>query len=185
MRPLHRNLLILAGCVALEAGAPHAAFAQSDSDRATARSLGQDGEKALDARDYKTAEDRFRRANSLVHAPTLLLGLARALAGEGKFVEAGEEYNRILREGVAPGAPAAFRHALEEAKKEVQDVAPKIGGVTIMVKTAAGADVPAPTVTVDDTPVNAASLGVRRLIDPGDHVFRATADGYKPGELRL
>jgi hypothetical protein len=185
MRLLHRNLLVLLGCIALEAGVAHPALAQSDADRATARSLGQDGEKALDAKDYKTAEDRFRRADSLVHAPTLMLGLARALAGEGKFVEAGETYNRILRDGVAPGAPPVFRRAVEDAKKEVQDVGPRIGGVTITVKTAAGADVPNPTVTLDDTPVNAASLGVRRLIDPGDHVVHVTADGYKPTDLRL
>src|SRR5277367_5346205 len=76
------------------------ALAQSDADRATARSLGQDGQSALENKDYATAEDRFRRADKMVHAPTLMLGLARSLSGEGKYVEAQEAYNRIVREGL-------------------------------------------------------------------------------------
>jgi hypothetical protein len=158
------------------------AHAQSDDDRATARALGQEGQQALDAKDYRTAEDRYRRADKLVHAPTLMLGLARSLAAEGKYVEAQETYNRMVREGLPPGAPDVFKHALEEAKKEVEAVTPKVSGVTITVKAAAGGDVPDPKVVLDEHPINAASLGVRRSIDPGSHVLRASADGFKPAE---
>jgi hypothetical protein len=161
------------------------ALAQSDADRATARQLGQDGEQALAAKDYKRAEDDFRRADSLIHAPTLLLGLARALAGESKYVEAQEAYQRIIREGVAPGAPDAFKKALDAAKTEVQDVGPKIGGVTITVKAAGGGDVPNAKVTIDDAPVSAAALGVKRVANPGAHVVRASADGFKPATLNV
>jgi hypothetical protein len=159
------------------------ARAQSDDDRATARTLGQDGQQALDAKDYRTAEDRFRRADKLIHAPTLMLGLARALAGEGKYVEAQETYNRIVREGLPPGAPDAFKRALEDAKKEVDGVAPKVAGVTITVKGATGADVADAKVVLDEHPVNGASLGVKRTIDPGAHALRVSADGYKTVEL--
>jgi hypothetical protein len=172
-------------CLAFATALAPAALAQSDGDRATARTLGQDGERALTAKDYAKAEDDFRHADSLVHAPTLMLGLARALAGEGKVVEAQEAYKRIVREGVAPGAPAAFGRALEAAKKEVLDVKPRIGGVTITVKAADGGVVPNVKVVIDDVAMNAASLGVSWTIDPGPHVLRATADGYKPAELRL
>src|SRR5580700_530909 len=120
------------------------ALAQSDDDRATARALGQDGQQLLDAKDYKTAEDRYRRADKLVHAPTLMIGLARALAGEGKYVEAQETYNRMVREGVPPGAPEVFKRAIEAAKREVEGVAPKVAAVTITVKTSAGGDVADP-----------------------------------------
>jgi hypothetical protein len=161
-------------------------FAQAEVDRATARQLGEAGQQALDARDYKTAEDDFRRADKLVHAPTLLLGLARALAGEGKFVDAQETYKRIVREGVAPGSPAVFQRAVEEAAKEVAAVAPKIGGATITVKTAGGEPPPANLqITWDGAPVNAATLGVKRPADPGDHVVHAAADGYKPVDLKV
>jgi hypothetical protein len=173
---------IALGLVALNAPP---VFAQSDADRATARSLGVDGQQALESRDYKAAEDRFRRADSLVHAPTLMLGLARALAGQGKYVEAQEAYNRIIREGLPPSAPEVFRRALADAKREVDGVSPKIGGATISVHAAGGADVPNAKVMLDGAPVSNASLGVRRSIDPGSHLLQVSADGFKPAELRF
>ncbi len=175
----------LAFALSLGIAASPEARAQSDADRATARSLGQEGQQAFENKDYPTAEDRFRRADKMVHAPTLVLGLARALAAEGKYVEAQESYNRIIREGLPAGAPDVFRRALEDAKKEVDAVAAKVGAVTITVKAAGGTDIPDPQVVLDEHPINSASLGVRRAIDPGPHVLRATADGYKPGELRF
>ena len=173
----------LAAGASLSAARP--ALAQSDDDRATARALGQEGQQALDNKSYATAEDRFKRADKLVHAPTLELGLARALAAEAKYVEAQETYNRIIREGLPPGAPDAFKHALEDAKKEVDTVSPKLGSVLITVKSANGTDIPDPKVFLDDKPINAASLGVKRAIDPGPHVLRVQADGYKASEMRF
>ena len=124
MRLAYRASLCSAITLAAVVSLAPVTLAQSDGDRATARQLGQEGFQALDAKDYKTAEDRLRRADKLVHAPTLLLGLARALAGEHKFVEAQETFQRIIREGVAPGAPEAFKEAIESAKAEVGPIAP-------------------------------------------------------------
>jgi hypothetical protein len=183
--PGHRSVLSAAVCATVLACTGGTALAQSDADRATARQLGQDGENALSAKDYKRAEDDFRRAESLIHAPTLLLGLARACAAQGKFLDAQEAYQRIIREGVAPGAPDAFKKAVEAAKTEVQDVSPKIGGVTISVKAAGGGDVPNVKVTIDDAPVSAAALGVKRAANPGPHVVSASADGFKPATLNV
>jgi hypothetical protein len=175
----------LAFAISICIAASPQARAQSDADRATARSLGQEGQQAYENKDYATAEDRFRRADKMVHAPTLVLGLARSLSAEGKYVEAQESYNRIIREGLPAGAPDVFKRALEEAKKEVDGVTSKVGAVTITVKAAGGADIPDPQVVLDEHPLNSASLGVRRAIDPGQHVLRATAEGYKAGELRF
>ncbi len=162
-----------------------AAHAQSDVDRATARSLGQDGQKALDAKDYKVAEDSFRKADAIVHAPTLLLGLARALAGEGKLLGAQEAYRRIIREGVPAGGPSAFKKALDDATAEVQAVSPRIGAVTIVVKSAGGEALQGLQVTWDDVAVNVATLGVKRPADPGSHVLHASADGYAAADQNV
>jgi hypothetical protein len=178
----YRLLAGTAWCALVALGAP-SAFAQSDADRATARALGGDGQQALDAKDYKTAEDRFRRADSLVHAPTLMLGLARALAGLGRYVEAQETYNRIVREGLPPGASEVFKKALADAKKEVAGVGLKVGGVTITVRGPAGVEVSTAKVVLDGAPVSSASLGVRRSVDPGPHALRVTADGFKPADV--
>src|SRR5258708_29240182 len=147
---LRTALALVASIAALTTSAP--ARAQSDADRATARTLGQEGQQALEGKDFKTAEDRFRRADNLVHAPTLMLGLARALAGEGKYVESQEAYNRIIREGLPPGAPEVFKRALDSAKKEVDEVAPKVGRVTITVQATGGGDLADPKVVLDEHP---------------------------------
>ena len=67
----------------------------------------------------------------------------------------------------------------------MSSILPFIGGVNIVVTAAGGGDLPNVKVTVDDVPINTASLGVRRIIDPGEHVLVATADGYKRVETRF
>jgi hypothetical protein len=150
------------------------------ADRATARTLAQEGQDALDAKKYSVSVDRFSRAEALVHAPTLLLGLARAQLGLGNLVEAQENYNRIIREGVAPGAPKSWAKALDAATKEVQVLAPRIPWVTINVTGSSS-----PQVALDSTPVPAASLGVRRAVNPGDHTVKAFADGFLPSSKSI
>jgi len=152
--------------------APGVVLAQSDSDRATARELGQTGQAALDAHDWKRAEDDFRRADALFHAPTLSLGLARAQAGQGRVVEAWENYHRIILENNT--SSPVFTKAVADAQAEIGSVENRRARVTI---TAPGAD--APKVTIDDVPVRVEALGIVRMIDPGAHVFKATADGYR------
>lgn len=165
---------VLAGALVLAAPS---ALAQSAADRATARELGQDGQTALDTKNYAAAEDLFRRADALFHAPTLLLGYARAEAGLGKVVNASEAYNRIIREGVAPGGPDAFVKAVDAAKSEAAAVEARIASVTV---TVTGPD--NPTVTLDDQPLPMAALGIKRPVDPGSHVVKATAPGWDPAE---
>jgi len=154
------------------------AFAQSDSDKSTARALGMQGEQSLAANDWAGAEDFFRRADGLFHAPTLMLGLARAQAHEGKFVEAWENYHRIVIENVT--SPPVFAKALAEAQAELPTVEGQRARLTI---TVTGSD--APTVTVNDTPVKTAALGVARFVDPGHLVVKVTADGMEPATRTL
>ena len=60
------------------------AFAQSDADRATARSLGVEGQMALESRDYKAAE---RRVFELLGAKKLDEATVVEFAGNGKYEE--------------------------------------------------------------------------------------------------
>jgi hypothetical protein len=180
------RFLVVGATWMLVLGTAAPVLAQAAVDRATARQLGESGQQALVAKDYKTAEDDFRRADSLVHAPTLMLGLARALAGEGKLVEAQEAYRRILREGVAPGSPPVFRKAVDDATKEVDAVEARVGAVTITVKTAGGEPLPSNLqVTWDGAEVAGATLGVKRPADPGAHVVHAAAEGYASADLTV
>jgi hypothetical protein len=149
----------------------------SDVDRATARSLAREGYEAQKRGDYGTAADRFTRAEQLVDAPTLLLGIGRAQVGLGKLVEAEETYQRILRERLEPDAPAPFVKALQDARVEAAALAPRLAWVTIDVQGAHGS-----SVSVDGEPVAAAGLGVRRPYDPGSHTLHVSADGFLPAD---
>ncbi|MBW2454060.1 MAG: hypothetical protein JRI68_06105 [Deltaproteobacteria bacterium] len=170
-----RKLLLLLAVLLATGGVAHAQ--PSDADRATARSLYIDGRKALEAGDFETAADKFSRGEALFHAPTMMVGLARAYVGLGKYVEAMESYNKVIREELPDGAPDAFVTAKEEAQKEVVGLDEKIGWVTISVEGPSEA-----AVLLDDAEVSVASLGVKRAVNPGDHLVKVTAAGYVPAE---
>ena len=105
----------------------------SAADRTTARRLGNEGVIALKNGDYDTAADRFERANDLIYAPSFLVLLARARSGQGRLVEAYEIYRTIIREGVQPDKPDAFKRALADAKQEVKLLEPRLAWVAVNV----------------------------------------------------
>lgn len=169
-----RKTFCTAAVAAILASASPPVWAQSEAeDRATARALAQQGADALDARDYPKAEDAFRRADALFHAPTLVLGLARAQAAEGKFVEAWESYNRIILENVT--STPVFAKTVDDAKREISSVEGRRSRVTVMVSGSSS-----PRVTVDEAPLKSAALGVPIFINPGTHTVQVSADGFNP-----
>lgn len=152
---------------------------QSDEDRATARTLGEEGYAALERDEHGRAAELFRKADALWHAPTLTLGLARANVGLGRLVTAHEIYVRIVREELPAGAPAAFRRAAEEARQELDDLARALPGVILEVSPATA------QVTLDGAQVPSAAFGVRRYVDPGSHQVAAVAPGHVAGSARF
>lgn len=146
--------------------------APSDAERATARALAIEGQDALKAKDYKLAADRFERASSLIPAPTLKLGHARALAGLGKLLRSQELYIQVAGQKLAADAPEPFKRAVDDAQVELEALKKRIPWVTINVE-------PKGTrVVLDGADVPYALFGVRRAIDPGVHRLRATSQGY-------
>jgi hypothetical protein len=160
---------------------PTLAWAQtSDADKATARDLTIEGYKALEAKDYAAALDRFTRADTLYHAPSVILGLARAQVGLGKLVSAQELYNRAAHETLPSNASTASKKAVRDAEKERDALSPRIPFVVINVN---GSDTP--RVTLDGTEIRAAALGVKRPTDPGEHVVKASAAGFETCEVTV
>ena len=98
-------------------------------DRATARALAREGYEAQQRRQYALAADRFERAEALVHAPTLLLGLARAQQGLGELVEAQEDlpatHARAAADRCAPGVRQGRRGG--EARGPARRDAARVG----------------------------------------------------------
>lgn len=160
---------------------PTIALAQtSDADKATARDLTVEGYKALASKDYSAALDRFTRADALYHAPSVILGLARAQVGLGKLVSAQELYSRAAHETLPPNASSASKKAVQDAQTELDALGLRIPSVVINVK---GSD--AAKVTLDGIEVRAAALGVKRPVDPGKHVVTASATGFATSEVAV
>lgn len=175
MSPRWLSLSLL--CGALAAGllvSPPAAQAEtSDADKAQARELVGEGLKALRAGDFAAAYRAFSSADKLYHAPTTLLGVARAQAGLGHLVAAQEAYNRLVREELPPNPSEAFVNALADGKKELAALTPRIPTVVIEVRGPSE-----PEVTLDGELVSSGALGFKRPVDPGKHVVVARAAGY-------
>lgn len=167
------------GCFAVLIGilslAPASAGAQSSAEREQARTLAARGFEALQHKDYAAAEDLFRRADALVHAPTLVVDHARALVGLGKLVEGHEGFELVLREGVPANAPRQWKQALQVAAAELAAVEPRLAWLTISISGAQD-----PSLEIDDKPIPKAVLGVRRATNPGSRVVRAHAPGFLP-----
>lgn len=160
--------------VALSAAAPNAR-AQSDEQRADARSLAVQGVKAFSEGRWQDAVDFLDRAESLVHAPTHLLFLARAHAKLRHYVKARELYLRIAHQTIGASASQAFRDAQASAADEVADVEPHIGQLTISVR---GPDPNTAKVTMDGAAVQSVLIGVARPVDPGEHQVNVEASGF-------
>lgn len=163
----------LALSVALATFAGAARAETSESDRATARALAEEGHKALTAKDYALAEDRFRRADALVRAPSLMVDHAKALVGLGRLAEAYASYDAARKEPLAPNAPAAFRRAAIEAERAIKELEPKIAWVTIRVSGPSE-----PSVKIGEREIPASALGSALPVDVGSSTIQVSAEGY-------
>ena len=171
----HSSALISSALSALIAIHAAPLRAQSNEQRTEARELAAQGFGALQRKDFATAEDLFRRADLLVHAPTLVLDHARALVGLGRLVEAHEGFAQVLREGVAPNAPWQWRNSIDAASAELVAVEPRLAWLTVTVSGA-----PTAEVQIDSKLLRQAALGVRLATDPGSHTVTGRADRFLP-----
>lgn len=158
-----------------------AAEGPSAADKASARTLANEGDAALRKKDFATAYDKYTKAGKLMpDALTLTLGLARAQLGLGKLVEAKESYNNIVRTALQPGAAPAYKAAKAEAEKEILGIDTRIGSLVITLDGPSDA-----AVTVDGDPVSPVMIGEKRPTNPGERLVRATAPGYRPAEEKV
>ena len=148
------------------------ASAQTDEARAAARAAATEGLHALQEGRYKDAVDLCTRAESLLHAPTHLLLIARAQAKLGHLVEAQEAYIKIQRDHLAPNAPRAFTDAQAAATEEEAALAPRVPTLKVDV---AGAEAKDVEVTLDGASLPAALIGMAGPINPGSHTLTAKA----------
>ncbi|MFO0658937.1 MAG: hypothetical protein U0165_03755 [Polyangiaceae bacterium] len=128
----------------------------SAQDRASARSLAEEGQKKLDEKDYKTALDLLSRADSLVPAPTVKVRIAKAREGLGQLLEAYELLMAVSREPPNAGDPPHYAKARKDAGDDAAKIYERLGTLTIKVP----ADVTQPTVKVDGNALASVLVGV-------------------------
>jgi tetratricopeptide (TPR) repeat protein len=150
------------------------ASAQTDADKTTARELFHRASVAMDANRYSEAEELFRLSNELFPAPTARLGRAEALRELGRWVEAHELFLAVARLVPAPDASAAFLEAISDAKRASDDLRPRLPSVIISIEGPVGA-----TARLDGVELPAAAIGIPRFLDPGPHLFEASAPGHR------
>jgi hypothetical protein len=156
--------------------------AQGDAERAGARAAAGEGFKAFSESRWSEALDLFTRAESLVHAPTHLLYIARSQEKLGQLVRARETYQKLVREKLAATAPDAFRQAQESGKQELAQLEPRVAHVTIQVT---GEGAKGASVTIDGEPIPPGLIGVPYPVDPGEHTFLATGEGVQSEAAKI
>jgi len=150
-------------------------MAQTDEQRAGARSLATDGATAFNEGRFKDAVDLFSKAESLVHAPPHLLFIARANTKLGQLVKAREAYLKIGREQLSPNSPQAFRDAQAAASRELAAIEHKIGSLAVKVEGAPDAK----DLQIDGNAIPSVLVGASQPIDPGEHHLEAVATGFR------
>jgi hypothetical protein len=158
------------------------AWAQTEMERAGAREAAKEGAKAFGEKRWSEAVDLFTRAESLVHAPPHLLYIARASVNMGQLVKARENYLKITREKIPANAPKAFVEAQENANNEITALDPRVPSVRASVSGAEGKPI---KLLMDGKEVPSALVGLTMPVDPGEHLFKASAEGMASDERRV
>lgn len=155
--------------------APVGAQPVDDQMRATARALADEGMTFFEQKKYAEALDRFDRAITIIQAPTITLHAARSLDKLGRLIEAAERYRACINTPVDDKSPGAFRAAQEDARSELQALTPRIPSIEIAVEGPGAADA---IVTLDGKPVPKALIGVKTLVNPGEHKVGAMTETH-------
>lgn len=152
----------------------------SESERkAAARAAYMEGLSLQEEKkDYAAALKRFETAQKLHDAPTHLLHIAECQAATGHLVEAQETYESLTHMNLAASAPEPFKQAVEQAKKELPVVKPRVPTLRLQV-TPAPSSIPGLVVQLNGTTMPNELLGIARPINPGTYRVTCTAPGWR------
>ena len=140
------------------------ALAMPAADKESIRSLSNQAAQDYDEGRYEAALDKFQRAYTIAKVPKLAVWLARTQDKLGRLVESSEHYREALslqRNELWKSDQQQLAQA--DAEAELQRLQSRIPRLTVRVET----ETEDFTVTVDDTAIPKALLGVERPVDPG------------------
>ena len=158
------------------------AWAQTDADKATARTLAEEGIALKQEGKHQEALDKLTRAQQIFDAPTHLLLIAQCQVALGKLVEGAETYRRLQKRVLPADAPPAFHQAKKAADEELKTVEPRIPKIRLRIEPEG---VQRFEVRIDGARVPPAVVGVDRVENPGHHVVEVSAPGYRTAQVQL
>jgi hypothetical protein len=162
LRPF--GVAVLALCVALGMTTP----AQAE-DRATAEALFQAGREAMDARDYKTACDRFEESHRLEPTAGALLNLANCRDKLGELATAWQRFQEAIEKLPAGDSRLAV------AKERSKALEPRIPKLVLLMSGAPDGL----TVLRDGVELGKGSLNLPLPVNPGVHQVIVRVPGRK------
>jgi hypothetical protein len=113
------------------------------------------------------ASEQLERAYAVLRVPSIGLWSARALARNGKLVEASERYLELARLELGEGDQKVQQRALEDAAQELAELSKRVPSITIAVEGAKANEV---TLGLDGAALSSAIVNEARPVNPGRHV---------------
>ncbi|AKT41843.1 tetratricopeptide repeat protein [Chondromyces crocatus] len=146
-----------------------------------ARAKAEEGLSLFAEGRWQEAYERFRIAEDLFHAPTLVLHMAHCQRELGRLLAARALYRKVAEEKPPEEAPDAFHRAHEIATEHLKELDERIPRISIDVP---GQSSDALLVLLDGGPVVALHPADIEL-DPGRHRIHAAARGVEPLDMTL
>jgi hypothetical protein len=142
----------------------------------TARVLANRAADAIARGEQLQAEELLRKAYAAYPAPTIAVLHARTLVHLQRFAEAASVYERATLTSLSSDSPPVFFRAIEQARKEANELRPRIPRLQIVVRGPAAIS-PKLALWLDGQPLPREQRGRWMLVDPGRRVVRAALSG--------
>lgn len=166
--------LVLSALLALLLS-PGVAFAQSEDERARARSLFEQGIESAHSGDHAAAVEAFAESYALFPHPGTLMNLGLYQDGQGLLVEAHLSFTELLNRF----GSVLSDEARERARERLRHLEERLSLVEVEV-TSDGAQV-----SVDGDAVGTTPLERPLVLVPGTHELEARLTGYEPARRVL
>jgi hypothetical protein len=162
--------------------APLAAYAQQAQPDAVQEQKAhfKRGLELYDKGDHANALEEFRAAYAAKASPSIKRNIALCLRALGRYAEATDALEEMLAEGDTTLKP----EVKDGARRTIAEMSGQVANARLRVVYGGRAAPPTVAVTIDDRDVPLAKLAAPIHVAPGDHVFRARAQGFYDAEQK-